>query len=117
MRNGRAGRSRKRATALLAGLAACFSAPPLAAAVRDAGGRWQTLGPYQAAVSALAVDPADPANVYAGTDGGSEVFKSADGGATWSGFHQGQPQRGYAAALAIDPRHPSTVYLADTSRS
>jgi photosystem II stability/assembly factor-like uncharacterized protein len=110
----RAVKSRKRATVLLAGLAACFSAPPLAAAERDSGGRWQTLGPYQAAVSALAVDPADPANVYAGTDGGSEVFKSADGGATWSGFHQGQPQRGYAAALAIDPHHTSTIYLADS---
>jgi photosystem II stability/assembly factor-like uncharacterized protein len=118
MTRDRAGEPRRRAAALLlAGLAACASAPPLAAAaVQDDGLRWQTLGPFAAAVLALAVDPADPANVYAATSGGAEVWKSADGGATWSGLHQGEPRYGDAKALAIDPRHPSIIYLADYFR-
>jgi len=116
MRVDRTRESRRCAAALLlAGLSAAALARPLAATVRDEG-RWQTLGPYEAAVGALAIDPADPANVYAGTSGGSVVWTSADGGATWSGDHQGLPGYGAASAIAIDPRHPSTIYLADAGR-
>ena len=40
-------------------------------------------------VNALAVDPALPTDVYAGTDIG--VFLSRDGGATWAFFDEGMP--------------------------
>ncbi|KAB2963846.1 MAG: hypothetical protein F9K16_05745 [Thermoanaerobaculia bacterium] len=40
-------------------------------------------------VNALAVDPALPTDVYAGTDIG--VFLSRDGGATWAPFDEGMP--------------------------
>jgi hypothetical protein len=57
-------------------------------------------------VFALAVDPASPAHLLAGTDGGA-VLASADGGATWrvarSGLGRG------VEALAFDPAHAGAV--------
>ncbi|MEO6327136.1 MAG: PKD domain-containing protein [Thermoanaerobaculia bacterium] len=40
-------------------------------------------------VLSLAVDPGDPADLFAGTDVG--VFRSVDGGASWSSFNEGLP--------------------------
>lgn len=40
------------------------------------------------------------------------VFKSVDGGATWSSFSSGLPLSRWVAALAIDPRNPSVLYAA-----
>src|SRR5205814_8377766 len=42
-------------------------------------GRWSSHGPEGGFVSALSVDPTDPATVYAGTQDGG-VFKTDDGG-------------------------------------
>jgi hypothetical protein len=55
----------------------------------------------------LAIDPADPSIMYAGTDGG--VFKSIDGGASWaaSGL-EGEK----IDALAIDPDMHNILYAA-----
>jgi photosystem II stability/assembly factor-like uncharacterized protein len=74
---------------------------------RDFRGEW---------VASLAVDPSNSAIVYAGTrssglsnDGG--LFKSADGGRTWSAADSGL--RHFAAwisSLAIDPSKPSHLY-------
>jgi hypothetical protein len=47
---------------------------------------WCSLGPPPC-VFGLAVDPATPSNVYAGTSAG--VYRSADRGATWSTFNTG----------------------------
>jgi len=58
-------------------------------------------------VTALAIDPTDPATVYAGTTG---VFKSIDGGANWVDASNGIPDIDQVHALAIDPSSPSTVY-------
>ena len=57
--------------------------------------------------NALAIDPATPATLYAGTYGG--VFKSTDGGGNWHAVNTGltdTPVR----ALAIDPATPATLY-------
>jgi len=54
-------------------------------------------------ISALAIDPLTPTTLYAGTAGG--VFKSMDGGASWSGIGLIN-----VSALAIDPLTPTTVY-------
>ena len=51
----------------------------------DAGQRW-TRTPGPANVTAVAVDPKRPTEVYATTVGG-RIFVSRDGGATWGAPH------------------------------
>ena len=59
-------------------------------------------------VYALAIDPATPSTLYAGTGGGG-VFKSTNGGAAWSAVNTGLTST-VVNALAIDPVTPSTLY-------
>jgi photosystem II stability/assembly factor-like uncharacterized protein len=59
-------------------------------------------------VLSLAIDPASPTTLYAGTYGG--VFKSVDGGANWAAASVGLTST-YSAALAIDPLTPTTLYV------
>jgi photosystem II stability/assembly factor-like uncharacterized protein len=80
--------------------------------------------PYYGAnsVLCLAVDPLTPTTLYAGL--GGTVFKSVDGGATWSASSVVIPSSGSAAStfspfpilitLAIDPSSPSTLYATDS---
>ncbi|WP_347244981.1 hypothetical protein, partial [Thermogutta sp.] len=44
---------------------------------------WRSIGPEGGSIYALAIDPATPGTLYAGTYGGG-VFKSTNGGASWS---------------------------------
>src|SRR5262245_57208895 len=80
----------------------------------DAGGlwaasdTWTSIGPYGGYARALAIDPSNPAAVYVGTSGG--VFKSRDGGATWSAASAGLPMGYIARTLVLDPQNPNTVY-------
>src|SRR5206468_3479505 len=69
---------------------------------------WTSHGPGGGFITALAVDPQNPNTVYAGTIGGG-VFKSANGGASWSAANFGLTAAD-VRALAVDPRNPSTVY-------
>jgi photosystem II stability/assembly factor-like uncharacterized protein len=74
----------------------------------DGGRTWSatSLSPHY--VTCLAIDPADPETIYAGTarigffspDGG--VFRSLDGGQTWEPFGSGLPAGG-VSQLVIDP--------------
>ncbi|MBO9362486.1 MAG: hypothetical protein J7452_09815, partial [Thermoflexus sp.] len=59
-------------------------------------------------VSALAIDPRNSNTLYAGTLGGG-VFKSTDGGGSWSAFNDGLTHL-FVYALAIDPANPDTLY-------
>ena len=59
-------------------------------------------------VYALAIDPATPATLYAGTLGGG-VFKSTNGGANWSAVNAGLTNTD-VRTLAIDPATPATLY-------
>ena len=69
---------------------------------------WTTNGPAGADIRALAIDPANPATLYAGAlDGG--VFKSTDSGGTWAAANTGLTTP-YVNALAIDPSTPATLY-------
>jgi len=61
------------------------------------------------AIQALAVDPSNPTTVYVGT--GAGVFKSVDGGDSWSALNTGLTSTAIRA-LAVDPAAPSTVYAA-----
>lgn len=64
-------------------------------------------------VLSLAVDPTDSRVVYAGTGGfvgqGHGVYKSLDGGLSWSAANRGMLDY-RITCLAIDPLHPQTVY-------
>ena len=92
----------------------------------DGGTSWGTAnsglpsfppGPYSLgfpAVVSLAIDPLNPSTVYAATQGFG-VFKSTDGGTSWSAVNSGLPVSPSGSyrninALAIDPQNPSTVY-------
>src|ERR1700693_4700295 len=56
---------------------------PRLAGVASAGvDTWTTNGPEGGEVQALAIDPANPATLYAGTAGGG-VSKSTNGGGRW----------------------------------
>jgi photosystem II stability/assembly factor-like uncharacterized protein len=62
----------------------------------------------------LAIDPQTPSTLYAGTSGGylggGGVFKSMDGGASWTAI--GPTNGASISALGIDPRTPTTLYAA-----
>jgi hypothetical protein len=75
----------------------------------DAGASWTAVNTTltNLVVAALAIDPATPTTVYAGTDGG--VFKSVDGGGSWSPLTTGLTTL-EVVGLAIDPVTPTTVY-------
>jgi hypothetical protein len=62
-----------------------------------------------AAVTGLAIHPTQPSTLYAGT--GNGVFKSTNGGRTWSTINIGLNNRN-VVALVIDPSTPSTLYAA-----
>jgi photosystem II stability/assembly factor-like uncharacterized protein len=63
--------------------------------------------PDERSVSSLAVDGSRRGIVYAGT--GSGVFKTVDGGATWSNASKGLADR-HALDLTIDPRNSAVAY-------
>jgi hypothetical protein len=56
---------------------------------------------------ALAIDPANPAVVYAGGTGTPNLVRSSDYGTNWTDVNAGQ---GYVYALAIDPVQTQTLY-------
>jgi len=73
----------------------------------DAGANvWTATGPYGGQVSALAIDPQTPTTLYAVTGG---VFKSTDGGSSWTSANAGLSGPG-PQSLVIDPTTPSTLY-------
>jgi len=61
---------------------------------------------------ALAIDPETPTTLYAGT-GCSGVFKSLDGGDSWSAVNTGLTST-FVTALAINPTTPATLYAGAT---
>jgi len=82
---------------------------PSFAGVASAGiNRWTTNGPEGGAIGALAIDPANPATLYAGTSGGG-VFKSSNGGESWAAINAGLTNT-FVYSLAVDPSAPATLY-------
>jgi uncharacterized protein (TIGR03437 family) len=69
-------------------------------------------GPPGGTVNALVLDPLNHNTMYAGTNGG--VFKSTNGGQSWTGVNSGLPDLG-VRVLAIDPIHSGTVYALTNS--
>ncbi len=88
----------------------------------DSGNHWSNLplpipAKSNAVVQALAIDPANPSILYAGTGqllGNLEqekgaIYKSKNGGRRWVSVTKGLPA-GSIWSLAIDPLHPKILY-------
>jgi photosystem II stability/assembly factor-like uncharacterized protein len=72
----------------------------------DGGGTWVATRSPVGCVSAMAIDQQNLSTLYAGTDRG--VYKSTDGGTTWSAMNSGL--RGAVIALAVDPLSSGVLY-------
>ena len=92
------------AASLAVAAASLLVAPAVA---RSDVGTWTSNGPYSGTIRALALAPAAPSTLYAGTRQG--VFRSTDGGARWAPASDGLPHLGIEA-LAVAPADRSTVY-------
>ncbi len=74
----------------------------------DSLGTWQRmpLSVEGGTIQALAIDPRDPAILYAGTDDG--LFRTTDGAKSWSRVGQGWTG---VRLIAVDPNAPYNVYV------
>jgi photosystem II stability/assembly factor-like uncharacterized protein len=61
------------------------------------------------AIWTLAIDPHNTGTVYAAAHDAGGVFKSIDGGASWSAVNSGITTLN-VQTLAVDPHNPNTVY-------
>jgi len=88
---------------------------------RDAGRTWLPIfdGQPIGSIGAIAVAPSNPKVIYVGTgeadmrsdiSQGNGVYKSTDGGATWS--HVGLADTQQIGRILIDPGNPDVVYVA-----
>jgi photosystem II stability/assembly factor-like uncharacterized protein len=88
----------------------------------DAGSSWTSVADrYLASASVGAIDVADsdPSVIWAGmgsacirgnTSMGDGVYRSVDGGKTWS--HAGLPEAGQIGRIVVDPRDPDVAFVA-----
>jgi len=72
-----------------------------------------TNGPEGGWIRAVAIDPVTPATLYAVVYGGG-VFKSTNGGGSWSSVNTGLTNRD-VTTLAVDPLTPATLYVGTSS--
>ncbi|MBS1787926.1 MAG: glycosyl hydrolase [Acidobacteria bacterium] len=76
------------------------------------GLRWRNIGPYRGGRSVAVAGSASQPNVFyfGGTGGG--VFKTTDGGETWTPVSDGQPfGTGTVGAIAVSESDPNVVYV------
>ncbi|HEV7507894.1 MAG TPA: hypothetical protein VGS07_23625 [Thermoanaerobaculia bacterium] len=96
---------------LLIGLLLTGAAP--LSALPAVEGSWSLLGPDGGSVFDLISESDKLQVLYAAVDAG--VFRSMDGGATWSWTGNGLDRRVPVATLAVDPFHPSTLYAGQSA--
>ncbi|MCX5887906.1 MAG: hypothetical protein NTY36_00460 [Deltaproteobacteria bacterium] len=70
---------------------------------------WTPVGPEGGNIAVLAIDPQDPSVIYAGTNEGSGLFKSTDGGAHWVVASTGLTNTA-VISLAINQQNTSILY-------
>lgn len=86
----------------------------------DGGASWSAINSginstYGNYVLTLAIDPLTPATLYAGVGyaaTGGAIFKSVNGGSTWTAINNGVPSSYQINALLIDANSSSTLYAA-----
>jgi hypothetical protein len=69
---------------------------------------WRSIGLGGGLGLSILIDPTAPSTLYAGTHNGG-IFKSTDGGASWSVVNTGLTNS-LVFALALDPTTPTTLY-------
>src|SRR6266436_1884451 len=74
----------------------------------NGGGSWTTIS--STLQGPLAVDPSNPANVYAVGTNNTGLFKSTDGGATWKAINNGLRSSSIMTIL-VSPTNSSIVYV------
>ena len=73
--------------------------------------RWRSIGPYRGGrVTAVAGIPGQPLVYYMGATGGG-VWKTEDGGITWSPITDSYVRTGSVGAIAVAPSDPNIVYV------
>ncbi len=88
-------------------LFAMLSVLLLAGPARAGTDQWTTNGPYGGQVRVLATDPENSSTIYAADTGG--VFKSVDGGASWTRASAGITDLAIKAVV-VDPQDGNTLY-------
>ncbi|NNE42930.1 MAG: T9SS type A sorting domain-containing protein [Gemmatimonadetes bacterium] len=89
----------------------------------DGGTTWIPTMDFESSLSigSIAVDPTDPQILYVGTGepnggggsvtyGGTGVFKSTDGGGSWTNV--GLPDSRYIGRVVVDPSAPNRIFVA-----
>jgi photosystem II stability/assembly factor-like uncharacterized protein len=71
--------------------------------------QWTTNGPAAVSIRAVATDPLNVGPVYAASEGFG-MFKSLDGGASWTSINSGLTSA-VVRAVAINPQVSSTLYI------
>ncbi len=83
----------------------------------DGGMQWKQITPVGSSelheVESIAIDPKDPATIYAGT--WHLPWKTTDGGATWHNIKQGLIDDSDVFSIIIDPVQPQVVYTSACS--
>ena len=73
--------------------------------------RWRSVGPHRGGRSvAVAGHPTEPLTFYFGASGGG-VYKTSDGGITWSNISDGYVNSASVGAIAIAPSDPNVLYV------
>ena len=85
---------------------------------RDGGQTWENIsrGMSHSRVISMAIDPAYPATVYAGTKGDA-VFKSYDGGQRWTSLRNGLENNTVTSVVTqfvFDPKESSHLFVPTT---
>jgi photosystem II stability/assembly factor-like uncharacterized protein len=85
----------------------------------DAGEKWQPVkisDKLPSKVYAIAIDPINPAMVYAAAivDGRGKILKSGDAGATWKEIYSEASSGPFVLALALDPIDPKRIFAGTT---
>ena len=70
---------------------------------------WSSHGPWGGDVNCLAIDPSNPSIIYVGPNSNG-VFKSINGGASWSPSNNGLTAT-TVLALVMDPINANTIYV------
>jgi photosystem II stability/assembly factor-like uncharacterized protein len=83
----------------------------------DGGAHWKQISPAGSheihEVESIAIDPADPNTIYAGT--WHLPWKTTDGGVNWRNMKQGLIDDSDVFSIILDPKTPAVVYLSACS--